>query len=149
MAELFVPADFEVPVSFVGPGFRLDPLGAEHNERDHDAWMSSIDHIRATPGFGPPRRWPQPMDLEANRADLVDHAKDFEKREGFTYSILDGDDVIGCVYIYPSNDPGHDAAVSSWVRESRAEMDVIVYRSLTAWLAEAWPFESPNYATRD
>ena len=149
MAALFVPADFEVPVSFEGPGFRLDPLGAEHNERDHDAWMSSIDHIRATPGFGPPRRWPQPMDLEANRTDLVDHANDFEKREGFTYSIMDGDDVIGCVYIYPSNDPGHDAAVSSWVRESRAEMDVIVYRSLTAWLAEAWPFESPDYATRD
>ena len=149
MSELFVPADFDVPVSFEAPGFRLEPLGPEHNVRDHDAWMSSIDHIRATPGFGPRRRWPQPMDLEANRADLVGHANDFENREGFTYSILDGDDVIGCVYIYPSKNTGHDAAVSSWVRESRAEMDAVVYRSLSRWLDEAWPFEHPDYAPRD
>ena len=149
MAELFVPVDFTVPVSFAPPRFRLEPLGPEHNERDHDAWMSSIDHIQATPGFGPQRRWPQPMDLEANLSDLVGHENDFENREGFTYSILDGDDVIGCVYIYPSKDPGHDAAVSSWVRESRAEMDVVVYRSLTQWLGEAWPFKNPNYASRD
>ena len=143
-----MPDDFEVPTSFEGPGFRLEPLGPEHNERDHDAWMSSIDHIRTTPGFGPARRWPQPMDREANRSDLVGHATDFENRKGFTYSILDGDDVIGCVYIYPSEDPGHDAAVSSWVRESRAEMDVVVYRSLTEWLEESWPFENPEYAER-
>ena len=149
MSELFVPADFDVPVSFEAPGFRLEPLGPEHNVRDHDAWMSSIDHIRATPGFGPQRRWRQPMDLEANRADLVGHATDFENREGFTYSLLDGDDVIGCVYIYPSKNTGHDAVVSSWVRWNRAEMDAVVYRSLSRWLDEAWPFEHPYYSTRD
>lgn len=89
------------------------------------------------------------MDLDANRSDLVGHATDFENREGFTYSILDGDEVIGCVYIYPSKDDGHDAGVSSWVRASRSEMDAVVYRSLTEWLAEAWPFENPEYAARD
>ena len=149
MGQPFVPDDFEVPLSVDGPGFRLEPLGPEHNERDHDAWMSSIDHIRATPGFEPPRGWPRPMDLDANRGDLVGHATDFENREGFTYSMLDGDDVIGCVYIYPSKDAGHDAGVSSWVRVSRSEMDAVVYRSLTEWLAEAWPFENPEYAARD
>ena len=65
------------------------------------------------------------MDLDANRADLIGHARDFENREGFTYSILDGDEVIGCVYIYPSKDPGYDAAVSSWVRKSRADTDAV------------------------
>jgi hypothetical protein len=149
MEEAFVSDSFEVPISFEGPGFRLEPLSPEHNERDHEAWMSSIDHIRSTPGFGPPRGWPQPMDLDANRSDLVGHATDFESRAGFTYSILDGDEVIGCVYIYPSKDPGHDAAVSSWVRESRSEMDVVVYRSLDTWLSEAWPFDNPDYAARD
>ena len=148
MEEAFVSDSFEAPISFEGPGFHLEPLIPEHNERDHEAWMSSIDHIRSTPGFGPPRGWPQPMDLDANRSDLVGHATDFENRAGFTYSILDGDEVIGCVYIYPSKDPGHDAAVSSWVRESRSEMDVVVYRSLTTWLAEAWPFDNPDYAER-
>ena len=34
------------------------------------------------------------MTLDANLADLVRHAKDFEERTGFTYSMLDGDEVI-------------------------------------------------------
>ena len=144
----FVPAGFDVPGGFDGPGFHLEPLGERHNERDFDAWMSSIDHIRATPGFGATRGWPVAMTLEANRSDLVGHARDFENRDGFTYSILDGEAVIGCVYIYPSAEPEHDAEVSSWVRESRSEMDPVVYRALATWLADAWPFENPRYAAR-
>ncbi len=147
-SRTFVPQEFKVPISFEGPGFRLEPLGPQHNERDYEAWMSSIDHIRSTPGFGPHGTWPAPMDLEANLADLEGHARDFESRDGFTYSILDGDDVIGCVYIYPSTDPGRDAAVASWVRADRAEMDGVVYRSLSRWLTESWPFTAPGYAAR-
>ena len=145
MSDLFVPADFAVPSDFEGPGFRLEPLGPEHNERDHQAWMSSIDHIHATPGF-PDGNWPSPMTLERNLADLERHAGDFVNRTGFTYSVLDGDDVIGCLYIYPSSEPGHDAAVQSWVTAGRAEMDAVVRRSVREWLASDWPFESPEYA---
>jgi hypothetical protein len=148
MPDAFVPADFEVPEHFEGRGFHLEPLGPQHNERDHDAWMSSIDHIRSTPGFGPPHDWPAPMSLEANLADLEKHARDFEQRSGFTYSVLDGDEVIGCVYIYPPRDPGPDASVTSWVRVSRTEMDGVVYRSVSTWIAETWPFEDPLYAAR-
>ena len=32
MGQPFVPDGFEVPLSFDGPGFRLEPLGPEHNE---------------------------------------------------------------------------------------------------------------------
>jgi hypothetical protein len=148
MPHAFVPNDFEIPIRFDGPGFRLEPLGPQHNERDHAAWMSSIDHIQSTPGFEPPVPWPTPMSLEANLADLERHARDFEDRKGFTYSIVDGDHVIGCVYVYPTETPDHDAAVSSWVRASRAEMDAVVHRSLSTWIGEAWPFESPIYAAR-
>lgn len=147
-ANPFVRSEFDVPVALEGPGFRLEPLGEQHNERDYDAWMSSIDHIRSTPGFGEGRDWPAPMSLEANRSDLAGHHQDFENRDGFTYSILRGDEVIGCVYIYPSKTPGHDADVSSWVRESRAEMDEVVYRVLCEWLRDVWPFENPRYAPR-
>jgi hypothetical protein len=147
MDHPFVPADFEVPGSFEGPGFRLEPLGPEHNERDHAAWMSSIDHIRSTPGFES-QEWPTPMDLEANRTDLVGHARDFTDRVGFTYSVLDGDDVIGCLYIYPARTPGHDAEVRSWVTEGRAEMDTVVWRSVTRWIEAEWPFSRPCYASR-
>lgn len=143
-----MPADFRVPIEFKGPGFRLEPLGPEHNERDHAAWMSSIDHIHSTPGFES-RDWPAPMDLEENRADLVEHARHFENREGFTYSILDGDEVIGCVYIYPPPAPDHDAEVRSWVHESRSQMDEVVWRVLSEWIGRAWPFRKPYYASRE
>ena len=114
MADPFVPDDFAVPASFSGPGFRLEPLGPEHNERDYEAWTSSIDHIRSTPGFPDPGDdWPYPMSLTDNMSDMVMHARHFTERRGFTYSILDGDEVIGCVYIYPSKDPRYDADVSS------------------------------------
>ncbi len=143
-----MPTEFEAPVEFEGPGFRLEPLGPEHNERDHDAWMSSIGHIKSTPGFES-RDWPAPMGLKENQADLVEHARHFESREGFAYSILDGDEVIGCLYIYPSPATDHDAEVRSWVRGSRSEMDVIVWRSLSRWIGEAWPFQNPYYAPRE
>jgi hypothetical protein len=109
--------------------------------------MSSIAHIRATPGF-PHGDWPEPMSLEQNLEDLVRHAGDFEARTGFTYSILDREDVIGCVYIYPTEREGHDAEVSSWVIERRAELDVVVWSTLSTWLAEVWPFSRPHYAAR-
>jgi RimJ/RimL family protein N-acetyltransferase len=127
--------------------FRLEPLGPEHNERDHDAWMSSIDHIRATPGF-PFGQWPSEMSLEDNLADLVGHAKEFSERTGFTYSVLEGDEVVGCVYLYPARDGHHDVSVRSWVRLSHAHLDVELWRVVSSWLAEAWSFERALYAPR-
>ena len=64
-----VPADFAVPTRFATGPFVLEALGPEHNERDHAAWSSSIEHIRATDGFVG-GRWPHPMSLEENLADL-------------------------------------------------------------------------------
>ncbi len=106
-----------------------------------------MDHIRATPGFED-WDWPHEMSREENLADLEGHARDFVNRTGFTYSILDGDEVIGCVYIYPSRDAGHDAAVRSWVRASRADLDEPVWRTLSRWIEDSWPFANPSYATR-
>ena len=147
MADPLVPDDFEVPDTLVGSGFRLEPLGPQHNERDHAAWMSSIDHIHATPGWEA-SKWPYPMTLDENLADMQRHAGDFAERKGFTYSVLDGDDVIGCLYIYPNQDGNGDALVESWVIEARAEMDAVVWREVSAWLQDAWPFENPVYAPR-
>src|SRR5690606_32052636 len=73
MTTTFVPTDFDVPSSFQGPGFHLEPLGPVHNERDHEAWMSSIDHIRSTPGMDW-KKWPTPMTREQNLADMEMHA---------------------------------------------------------------------------
>lgn len=146
MKPPFVPTDFDVPSDFAGPGFRLEPLDAHHNVRDYEAWTTSTGHIHATPGFED-YDWPHPMTLEENLADLKGHAADFKSRTGFTYSILDQDEIIGCVYIYPS--PTHAASVRSWVRAGRAEMDRPVWQALSDWLASDWPFATVDYAIRD
>src|SRR5258708_8369168 len=100
--ELFVPADLAVPDGLVAEGFRLAPLGPQHNEADYAAWTGSIDHIRATPGFIG-RIWPHPMSLEDNRRDLQRHAQDFAERPGLTYTVLGAasDEGICLVYLYP------------------------------------------------
>lgn len=146
----FVPDNFTVPLELVTDDFRLEPLGPQHNERDYDAWTSSIDHIRATPGF-PDGSWPDPgLTLEQNLGDLRRHADDFARRAGFTYTVLasGSDRVIGCVYIYPSRSAAGTADVSSWVRADRADLDVAVHDAVSAWLDAAWPFTAVRYAAR-
>jgi hypothetical protein len=147
----FVPPDFEPPSRLVAPSFVLEPLGAQHNVADFAAWSSSIEHIRATPGF-PWGDWPHEMTLADNLGDLEQHAGDFEQRAGFTYTVLDpdGPDVIGCVYVYPPGpgDVAHDAAARSWVCADRAELDEPLWRLVSDWLAREWPFHSVAYAAR-
>lgn len=85
-----VPDDFVVPADLITPQFRLEPLGPQHNAADHAAWTSSIEHIRATPGFQD-RGWPPAdgMALEANLVDLQRHADDFAQCRGFTYTVIE------------------------------------------------------------
>jgi hypothetical protein len=144
-----VPGDFAVPDGFRSELFVLEPLGVQHNVADHAAWMSSIEHIRASPGFAG-RTWPAPMSLEENAADLVKHAQDFADRTGFTYTVLDpaSGDVIGCVYFYPPRRSGYDVDVRSWVRADHAGLDKPLHDLVREWLAGAWPFRQPDYAER-
>jgi hypothetical protein len=127
-------------------------LAPMHNERDHEAWMSSIEHIHATPGFAKPDwtgdDWPTQMTLDQNLADLEQHRREFIAGEAFAYSVLDGDEVIGCVYIDPDGSGAADAVVRSWVRASRAERDADLAVEIDQWLREAWPFRSWRWPGR-
>ncbi len=142
--ESFVPPGFEPPRSLVADRFLLEPLGPQHNEADLAAWSSSIEHIRATPGY-PDGNWPPPegMTLDQNLADLTRHASDFEARKGFTFTVLDpqDSDVIGCVYIYPTRSAENDVVVQSWVRADHAELDTPLADAVAEWLEAAWPWE--------
>ena len=150
-SELFVPEDFAVPDGLIADGFRLEPLGPQHNEADYAAWTASVGHIRATPGFAG-RSWPREMTLEQNLRDLERHAHDFAGRRGFTYTVLDAGTggVIGCVYIYPAQGGRgrRHAAVRSWVHGDRAEFDAAVYDAVLAWLEQDWPFHAIEYTAR-
>jgi hypothetical protein len=148
MIPSFVPAEFEPPTGLEAPGFRLRPLGPEHNASDYAAWTSSMAHIHATPGWEG-SAWPRPMTIEENRGDLERHAADFAARTGFTYTVLapDSDDVVGCLYIYPAKEGG-GASVRSWVRAADAHLDRPLYEAVSAWLARDWPFSRVVYAAR-
>ena len=147
---MFVPEDFGRPRSLTGTSasgvvFRLEPLDVGHNARDHRAWTSSIEHIRASPGFAG-RTWPRMMTLGDNARDLAGQAEAFGAGKGFTYTVLDrDDDVIGCVYIYPDEDGRHDVHVRSWVRADHAELDSVLRAAVAGWLRSAWPPTQPSW----
>ena len=145
----FVPQDFAVPSVLATEQFRLEPLGPQHNEPDYEAWSSSVEHIRRTPGWEQ-SSWPDDRDLAKNLEDLQGHAADFEQRKGFTYTVLDPatGETIGCVYIYPDRSGESDAKVLSWVRASRAELDAPLWQAVGRWLEAEWPFERGSYAER-
>ena len=145
----FVPPEFVVPTEVTfGDDLRLFPLGPIHNASDYEAWTSSMDHIRATPGY-PDGSWPRPMTVAENLRDLERHAEDFRLRKGFTYTVLQANgEVIGCVYIYPSKDEQVDAQVLSWVRADRSHLDRPLYDGVRAWLRTEWPFGRIEYAER-
>ncbi|MBX7266481.1 hypothetical protein KIF24_10870 [Micromonospora sp. Llam7] len=142
-SDAFVPAGFDPPTSLVTGRFRLEPLGPQHNVADHAAWMSSIEHIRTTPGY-PDGDWPpsRGMSLEANLSDLRRHADDFSSGTGFTFTVLDtvDGDVIGCVYLYPPVSEAYDVTVQSWVRADRAALDRPLAAAVANWIATDWPW---------
>ena len=129
----------------VGP-FRLEPLGPQHNISDHAAWSTSIDYIRSLPGY-PDGTWPREMSLADNLRDLERHARHFTDGLGFTYTVLDGTGaVVGCLYIYPSEDGAHDTRVQSWLSESHAAYEQDFRRAVADWLiSDTWPFVRPLY----
>ncbi len=143
-SDEFVPANFDPPTSLATNQFHLEPLGPQHNEADHAAWMSSIEHIRSTPGY-PDGNWPPRtgMTLEENLIDLRRHADDFTRGAGYTFTVLDPSDngVIGCVYLYPSASEEWDVTVQSWVRADRSSLDVPLADAVARWLATEWPWE--------
>ena len=143
VSAAFIPPGFEPPTSLVTDQFHLEPLGPQHNEADHAAWTSSIEHIRATPGYQD-RNWPpvDGMSLEANLADLRSHADDFTAGRGFTFTVLDPADgtVVGCVYLYPPESDG-DVSVRLWVRADRSDLDHALAESVANWITAEWPWQ--------
>ena len=86
------------------------------------------------------------MSLDENLRDLRRHADDFKQRVGFTYTVLDHEDVVvGCVYIYPSRADPDITEVRSWVTASRAELDPVLHETVDSWLAADWPFTDVRY----
>jgi hypothetical protein len=82
--------------------------------------------------------------LEENLVDLGWHQKEFELRRSFAYTVVTPDEsrVLGCVYLYPSDEA--DVEVRLWVRREAWDegLDPLLEQAVREWLAEQWPFRS-------
>ena len=122
-ADQFVPLDFEPPTSLETDRFRLEPLGPQHNEADLAAWTSSIEHIRSTPGYPRQLASAQRHDARGEPQRPSPPCRRLHAARRLTFTVLDptDNDVIGCVYLYPTASEEWNVSVQSWVRADRSD----------------------------
>ena len=145
----FVPAEFVVPSELVTANFTLRMLSVGDVERDFEAVTLSAARVsKVWPDSG----WPAGLTLRQNLIDLGWHEKEFQNRTSFAYTMVapDESEVLGCVYVYPTDKAAHDAEIFLWVRESEVanDLDEALFEVVQRWLASAWPFVNPAYPGR-
>ena len=152
MDNPFIPEDFNVPLRWETPDFILRKLTTADVEADYDAVMSSKQNLRQI--FSAEDDWPpDEMTLQENFNDLEGHQEDFDKRRGFTYTVVSPaeDTCLGCVYIYPWKGSQYDTQIYFWVRDSvkTSGLEMQLDKFLKQWLAETWPFRAPAFPGRE
>jgi hypothetical protein len=145
-----VPDDFVVPLKLETSEFRLRPLTINDVIKDFDAVMTSVDHLRTI--FNDGTDWPDGLTLEDDLIDLGWHHREFTIRHSFAYTVVSLDErrCLGCVYIYPSSDPGHDAEAFYWARQSElaSGLEERLGATFRDWLKRDWPFKRVAYPGR-
>ena len=138
-----MPDGFEVPETLEHERFRLRKLTVHDVVKDFEAI-----NARVTPD-GRPEPWSE-TSLEENLVDLGWHQKEFELRRSFAYTVVTPDEgkILGCVYLYPSDDA--DVEVRLWVRREAwdAGLDPVLEASVRRWIDERWPFASASWYER-
>ena len=138
-----VPDDFAIPAGVEHERFRLRMLSINDVVKDFDAICDRVDRD------GTPKP-PFVSTVADNLVDLGWHQKEFETRRSFAYTVVAPDEsqVLGCVYIDPSET--HDARVWMWVRRAAWEegLDPLVEAALRDWLAREWPFQQVDWGHR-
>jgi hypothetical protein len=150
MNKPLVPVEFKVPPLLETDKFRLRMLTVNDVVKDYDAVMTSREYLQGI--FGKDSKWPgEDLSLEQDLIDLGWHQKEFQKRSSFAYTMMSLDEKIclGCVYIYPTDESGHDAEVYLWARQSHATLDRELFDAVNIWLKATWPFKKVFYPGRD
>jgi hypothetical protein len=148
----FVPNEFKVPDKLENEYLRIRMLSVNDVVKDYDAVMTSIDHLQGV--FGPKSKWPSTdLTFEQDLIDLGWHQKEFQMRSSFAYTVvkLDESEVIGCIYIFPTDKGDYNASITMWVRASEVGngLDSILFESVKKWVSEVWPFKKAAYPGRE
>lgn len=136
------------PSRWAGDGFVLRVAAPEWAALDLEAVRVSRECLRGL--FGPDDPWPpDTLDLEGDRADLRWHADEFQSGRSFAYLILNEaqNRCLGCLYIYPTRSPDHDAEGYLWTRSDLPPAQAVpIEREVIRWVVErlslrrtAWP----------
>ncbi len=152
MKKPFVSPEFKVPEVLETDKFRLRMLTIKDVEKDYDAVITSIDHLKGI--FGKRDPWPsEDLTLEQDLIDLGWHQKEFQRRTSFALTVMNIEEskCLGCVYIDPTLKIGYDAEVYLWVRKSEFDngLDPILFDGVKNWIEKEWPFKNVAYPGRE
>lgn len=147
-----VPNNFKVPEKLETDKFRLRMLTVNDVVKDYEAVMTSIDHLRGV--FGERSTWPsKDLTLEQDLIDLGWHQKEFQRRTSFAYTVMNLEETqcLGCMYIFPSDNPNFEVEIYMWVRQSAFEdgLDPLLEKAVKEWIRNDWPFAKVSYPGRD
>ncbi len=145
-----VPDDFDVPLIVKGNGFILRPLTPEYSDLDYDAVMKSKSILSDIFSDS----WPEDINsAEDNLNYIEEDYEDFKNRIGFSYIILDPDELtcFGCVYIFPSVFEGSDVAIYYWFNITivDTQLSLSVEKFIREWIDSYWKIKDPAYPGRD
>ncbi|MFC1850614.1 GNAT family N-acetyltransferase [candidate division CSSED10-310 bacterium] len=151
MEQRLVPDDFVIPDEVKTDRFLLRMIRVSDVEKDYDAVMSSLEHLRNV--FKPDDTWPaDDLTLEQDKEDLKWHQSEFRKRTSFTYMVmsLDENQCLGGVHIYPSEKEQYETKVFIWVRASErsTDLDEVLFTAVQKWLSDIWPFKQVAFPGR-
>ena len=98
--------------------------------------------------------WPKKMTLNENLADLGWHEVEFSLRHSFAYTVLspqNKEEVIGCCYIYPSDNPDYEVQVYYWIRQDllSSGLETELGNAFKSWLKKTWPFKKIEFPRRN
>ena len=146
-----VKDDFEVPEELVTKNFILRPLTINYLDRDYEAVMKSEKHLYKLMDDSD---WPKKMTLNENLVDLGWHEREFSLRHSFAYTVLspqNEEEVIGCCYIYPSDNHEFEVQAYYWIRQDllSSGLETKLGNTFKAWLEKTWPFKKIEFLRRD
>ena len=146
---MLLSKSYKIPEQLSNEHFHFEVLGPEFSKLDYEAVMSSKERLRHV--FAENSKWPETdMSFESNKNDLIRHEKEFKEREAFAYAVLNSTKsrYIGCIYINPTDHLNYDCEVYLWVKDSKVELDDILFSTVKDWLNKDWPFKRCAYPGR-
>ena len=145
----FIPKNFKVPTNLETGIFYICQLDINVANLDYEAVMYSADELQGI--FGRDFCWPKSdMTLEESIISLKVHEREFETKKAFAYSVLNTDKskCFGSIYIDPSRSEQFDCEVYFWIRSDSVTLEEKLFKVVSWWLQNQWPFKKIAYPGR-